>query len=41
MAFARMNNFSFWLMIPAAIMLVSSFFMPAALPRPAGRCTRR
>src|SRR6218665_2477710 len=27
MAFARMNNFSFWLMIPAALMLVSSFFM--------------
>src|SRR6218665_510216 len=25
MAFARMNNFSFWLMIPAALMLVSSF----------------
>src|SRR5574343_1967249 len=23
MAFARMNNFSFWLMIPAAIMLVA------------------
>lgn len=28
MAFARMNNFSFWLMIPAALTLVSSFFMP-------------
>ena len=28
MAFARMNNFSFWLMIPAALMLVTSFFMP-------------
>ncbi|NBT75354.1 MAG: cytochrome c oxidase subunit I [Betaproteobacteria bacterium] len=28
MAFARMNNFSFWLMIPAAILLVSSFFVP-------------
>jgi len=27
MAFARMNNFSFWLMIPAALMLVSSFFL--------------
>ena len=32
MAFARMNNFSFWLMIPAAIMLVSSFFMPGGAP---------
>jgi cytochrome c oxidase subunit 1 len=28
MAFARMNNFSFWLMVPAAIMLVGSFFVP-------------
>ena len=28
MAFARMNNFSFWLMIPAALVLVMSFFMP-------------
>ena len=27
MAFARMNNFSFWLMIPAALMLAGSFFM--------------
>jgi cytochrome c oxidase subunit 1 len=32
MAFARMNNFSFWLMIPAAIMLVGSFFMPGGAP---------
>jgi cytochrome c oxidase subunit 1 len=32
MAFARMNNLSFWLMIPAAIMLVSSFFMPGGAP---------
>jgi cytochrome c oxidase subunit I len=32
MAFARMNNFSFWLMIPAAIMLVLSFFMPGGAP---------
>lgn len=32
MAFARMNNFSFWLMIPAAIMLVTSFFMPGGAP---------
>ncbi|OYU26111.1 MAG: cytochrome c oxidase subunit I [Burkholderiales bacterium PBB2] len=32
MAFARMNNFSFWLMIPAALMLVASFFMPGGAP---------
>src|SRR5690242_6674677 len=28
MAFARMNNWSFWLLIPAATLLVSSFFIP-------------
>ncbi|MFZ9671193.1 MAG: cbb3-type cytochrome c oxidase subunit I, partial [Burkholderiaceae bacterium] len=28
MAFARMNNFSFWLMVPAAMLLVASFFVP-------------
>ncbi|MFM2399771.1 MAG: cytochrome c oxidase subunit [Pseudomonadota bacterium] len=28
MAFARMNNFSFWLLVPAAIMLTASFFVP-------------
>jgi len=32
MAFARMNNFSFWLMIPAAVMLAGSFFMPGGAP---------
>ncbi|RZL37579.1 MAG: cytochrome c oxidase subunit I [Rubrivivax sp.] len=32
MAFARMNNFSFWLTIPAAAMLVGSFFMPGGAP---------
>ena len=32
MAFARMNNFSFWLMIPAAILLIASFFMPGGAP---------
>jgi cytochrome c oxidase subunit I len=32
MAFARMNNFSFWLLIPAALSLVSSFFMPGGAP---------
>ncbi len=28
MAFARMNNFSFWLMPPAAILLMASFWVP-------------
>ena len=28
MAFPRLNNWSFWLMIPAAILLFSSFFVP-------------
>jgi cytochrome c oxidase subunit 1 len=32
MAFARMNNFSFWLMIPAAVMLSSTFFVPGGAP---------
>ena len=32
MAFARMNNLSFWLLIPAALMLVSSFFLPGGAP---------
>jgi cytochrome c oxidase subunit I len=32
MAFARMNNFSFWLLIPAALMLLGSFFMPGGAP---------
>jgi cytochrome c oxidase subunit I len=32
MAFARMNNLSFWLLIPAAMMLVGSFFMPGGAP---------
>ena len=32
MAFARMNNFSFWLMIPAALILAGSFFMPGGAP---------
>ena len=41
MAFARMNNFSFWLMVPAGLMLVLSFFMPGGAPARAGRCTRR
>ena len=32
MAFARMNNFSFWLMIPAALIIVIAFFMPGGAP---------
>jgi len=32
MAFARMNNLSFWLLIPAAIMLASGFFLPGGAP---------
>ncbi len=32
MAFARMNNFSFWLMVPAALLLTSSFFLPGGAP---------
>jgi cytochrome c oxidase subunit I len=32
MAFARMNNFSFWLLIPAGLMVVGSFFMPGGAP---------
>jgi cytochrome c oxidase subunit 1 len=32
MAFARMNNFSFWLLVPAAILLVLGFFMPGGAP---------
>jgi cytochrome c oxidase subunit 1 len=32
MAFARMNNFSFWLMIPAGLILMGSFLMPGGAP---------
>src|SRR5213079_878846 len=32
MAFARMNNLSFWLLIPAATMLVLGFFLPGGAP---------
>ncbi|HPU52607.1 MAG TPA: cbb3-type cytochrome c oxidase subunit I, partial [Burkholderiaceae bacterium] len=32
MAFARMNNFSFWLLPPAAFLLVLSYFVPGGAP---------
>ena len=32
MAFARMNNWSFWLLPPAALLLVGSFFAPGGAP---------
>jgi cytochrome c oxidase subunit 1 len=32
MAFARMNNFSFWLLPPAALLLVASYFVPGGAP---------
>jgi cytochrome c oxidase subunit 1 len=32
MAFARMNNLSFWLLIPAALMLIIGFVMPGGAP---------
>src|SRR3954469_20416613 len=32
MAFARMNNLSFWLLIPAALSIVIAFFLPAGAP---------
>jgi cytochrome c oxidase subunit I len=32
MAFARMNNWSFWLLPPAAILLILSFFVPGGAP---------
>ena len=42
MAFARMNNWSFWLLPPAAIMLVTSVLRAGrAARRPAGRSIRR
>jgi hypothetical protein len=33
MAFARMNNWSFWLLPPAALMLIGSFFVPGGAGR--------
>jgi cytochrome c oxidase subunit 1 len=32
MAFARLNNFSFWLTVPAALVMIGSFFMPGGAP---------
>jgi len=32
MAFARMNNWSFWLLPPAALLLLISFFVPGGAP---------
>ena len=32
MAFARMNNFSFWLLPPAAMLLVASYLVPGGAP---------
>ena len=32
MAFARMNNFSFWLLVPAAVLLTATFFLPGGAP---------
>ncbi len=32
MAFARLNNWSFWLLPPAATLLVASFFVPGGAP---------
>ncbi|MEY3200577.1 MAG: cytochrome c oxidase, subunit [Pseudomonadota bacterium] len=32
MAFARMNNWSFWLLPPAGLLLIGSFFVPGGAP---------
>src|ERR1700748_3987299 len=36
MAFARMHNFSFWLLPVAAVLLVGSFFAPGGAPGAGG-----
>jgi cytochrome c oxidase subunit 1 len=41
MAFARMNNWSFWLLPPAAILLTSSLLFRVVPPLRAGRFIRR
>jgi cytochrome c oxidase subunit 1 len=41
MAFARMNNWSFWLLPPAVILLMTSFFVPGGAAAAAGRSIRR
>jgi cytochrome c oxidase subunit 1 len=41
MAFPRLNALSFWLLPLAGIMMMASFFAPAARSRRAGRRTRR
>ena len=40
MAFARMNNWSFWLP-PAALLLLGSFFVPGGAMAAGWTCTRR
>src|SRR4051794_22067467 len=40
MAFARMNNWSFWLLPPAAMLLMGSFFVPGGAPAEAGQYIR-
>ena len=41
MAFARMNNWSFWLLPPAALLLIARFLCRAARLPVAGRFIRR
>jgi len=41
MAFARMNNFSFWLLPVAGLMLTATFFLPGGPLPQGGRCTPR
>ena len=41
MAFARLNNWSFWLLPVAALLLIGSFFTPSGRRRRVGRYTHR